>query len=192
MHAPATPPVQLKTERLRLRECRPADWAPLFDYWQYESFYRYRALPIPTPEFVQSCVAQYCADRMATPRLNYWLIFAPLNADAAACSGLVSLRLTPQEPHSAELGYSVHHAEVGKGYATEAARELLTFGVQSLGVQRVCAHTAEPNSASQRVLTKLGFRCSGPVAEPKPIRGAIIPALRFELDVTDYLHPLRA
>ena len=49
----------------------------------------------------------------------------------------------------------------GKGYATEAARSVLAFGFQHLGLNRICAYHLVRNLASGRVLAKIGMKREG-------------------------------
>ena len=58
----------------------------------------------------------------------------------------------------AELGYRLHKAAWGKGYATEGARALIRKGFVDHGVQRVVASTMVVNVASRRVMEKAGLR----------------------------------
>ena len=70
---------------------------------------------------------------------------------------------------SAELGYWVGRPFWGRGYATEAARMVLRFGFEELGLAKVTARCLERNPASYRVLEKAGMRFEGwrPCAHPK-------------------------
>jgi len=45
--------------------------------------------------------------------------------------------------------------------ATEVARELVRYGFEDLGLQRIVAVTQPPNMASRNVLTKLGMKYLG-------------------------------
>jgi ribosomal-protein-alanine N-acetyltransferase len=45
----------------------------------------------------------------------------------------------------------------GRGYATEAGREMIRYAFESLHVQRVIATTEDDNLASQRVMQRLGM-----------------------------------
>jgi len=49
----------------------------------------------------------------------------------------------------------------GQGYATEAAREMLRFGFEDLGLHRIFASHFKHNPASGRILNKLGMRHEG-------------------------------
>ncbi|MEL6772133.1 MAG: GNAT family N-acetyltransferase [Bacteroidota bacterium] len=57
----------------------------------------------------------------------------------------------------AELGYWVGVPHWGHGYASRAARLVVTYAFEQLGLGRVEAHVLEGNPASGRVLEKLGF-----------------------------------
>lgn len=56
-----------------------------------------------------------------------------------------------------EIGYWVHPAFVGRGFATRAARALTTLGLVLSGVTHVEIHHDRANVASGRVPCKLGF-----------------------------------
>ncbi len=49
-------------------------------------------------------------------------------------------------------------AHTGHGYATEAVRELIRYGVEELGVRRVVASCFLDNTASWRLMERLGMR----------------------------------
>lgn len=57
-----------------------------------------------------------------------------------------------------DLGYALLPAHWGRGYAFEAASAVLAFARGELGLRRVVAVTASDNTASVRVLEKLGMR----------------------------------
>lgn len=58
----------------------------------------------------------------------------------------------------AELGWVLDPGHAGRGYATEAARELLRYCFAELGVRRVTANCFLGNDASVRVMERLGMR----------------------------------
>ena len=82
--------------------------------------------------------------------------FAVLDADRLV--GLGMLGRDPSVPAHAELGYWIGPRERGLGYATAAARQLLTHAFGRMAAALVFAHCSEDNPASARVLAKLGFR----------------------------------
>ena len=57
-----------------------------------------------------------------------------------------------------EIGWMVHKAYRGKGYASEAARALITYGFLTLGLHRIIATCDPRNMPSIRIMEKLGMR----------------------------------
>ncbi len=58
----------------------------------------------------------------------------------------------------AELGWVLDPAHTGAGYATEAVRELLRLCFEDLGLRRVVAGCFAENTASWRLMERLGMR----------------------------------
>ncbi len=82
-----------------------------------------------------------------------------VTADGAIV-GYCSLRT--QDAHTrAEMGYWMGREFWGRGYITEACGEVLRFGFQDLKLRRVSADYFRSNTASGRVLEKLGFTIEG-------------------------------
>ena len=61
-----------------------------------------------------------------------------------------------------------HH---GRGYATEATAELLRLGFEELGLHRMYGRLDARNSASARVLEKLGMRHEAQLVENEWVKG---------------------
>jgi RimJ/RimL family protein N-acetyltransferase len=57
-----------------------------------------------------------------------------------------------------ELLYLLDPAAWGRGYATEAARAIVEYGFDALGLDDVVASTDAPNVASVRVMERAGLR----------------------------------
>ena len=73
-----------------------------------------------------------------------------------------SIGLTIKLQHqSAELGYWVGLPYWGRGYCTEAARAVLRYGFEQLGLNRIHAHHFARNPASGRVMEKIGMQREG-------------------------------
>ncbi len=70
--------------------------------------------------------------------------------------------LSVDEQHKrAELGYWVGVPYWGRGYATEAAREMLRHGFEDLGLNRIFAGVFGGNHTSANVLRKIGMKHEG-------------------------------
>lgn len=56
-----------------------------------------------------------------------------------------------------EIGYWLDRSVWGKGYGIEAARRLVRFGLEDLGLTSLIAGCADDNAASAAILIGLGF-----------------------------------
>jgi ribosomal-protein-alanine N-acetyltransferase len=87
--------------------------------------------------------------------------------DVIGCCGLL---LPPDgPPDEPELAFELLRAAQGRGYATEAAGAVLDWACEA-GFRRVRAGVRDWNTASRRVLQKLGFRETGRV-DPDAVHG---------------------
>ena len=68
---------------------------------------------------------------------------------------------------AAELGWVLHPAYHGHGYATEAARAVIDFAVKRFGANHFIAHCDGENAASQSVMRKLGMTLTNDRGERK-------------------------
>ena len=76
----------------------------------------------------------------------------------------------PPQDSTVEIGYSVLPRFQGQGYATEMVRALIDWAFSQPGVRRIVAETTEDNTASMRLLCRLGFTRTEPAVEPAHIR----------------------
>jgi len=61
------------------------------------------------------------------------------------------------DPPQLQLLYGFYPDQWSKGLATEAARAMIRFGLEELGLPSVIASTDAPNTASRRVMEKAGM-----------------------------------
>lgn len=86
------------------------------------------------------------------------------------------------------VGYWLGEPYWGLGYATEAARALVNFAFNILGVEKLYADYCFDNPASGRVLVKSGFRETGKSAlQPCMARGMDIECHMLEYQRNDWL-----
>jgi [ribosomal protein S5]-alanine N-acetyltransferase len=144
----------LETARLRLRPYTEADIAelvPLIGTREVAA----TTLRIPHP-YTENDAKEFLV--MAQEPGKLWLAVT-LRSDGRQIGG-VGLRV--DEPHTnAELGYWLGVPYWGKGYATEAALEMLRYGFQQLKLHRIFASHFEGNTASSRILQKIGMQHEG-------------------------------
>jgi RimJ/RimL family protein N-acetyltransferase len=88
----------------------------------------------------------------ATAGYGLWLI---RERDAPDLVGAAGLR--PLENLGLEVYYSLAPCKWGKGFATEAARAVVEYGLGPLGLPEVLAEVDEGNAASVAVIGRLGM-----------------------------------
>jgi ribosomal-protein-alanine N-acetyltransferase len=149
----ATPPT-LETARLKIRPYRESDIAELLP------LIGTREVAATTLRIAHPYTEQDARDFLARAQEpdKLWLAIT-LRSDGRQIGG-VGLRV--DEPHqNAELGYWLGVPYWGQGYATEASREMLSYGFGELGLHRIFASHFKHNLASGNILRKLGMRHEG-------------------------------
>lgn len=82
--------------------------------------------------------------------------------------------------HSAVLGYRIGESAGGKGYASEAVRQVLDFAFGALGLRRIEADARAENLGSVRVLLRNGFVQFGHSRRSFELKGVWYDRLHFE------------
>ena len=99
------------------------------------------------------------------------LTLAAIERETGAFVGDVVLMWHSREHRSGEIGYVLNPEHAGKGYATEAGSALLRLGFDELGLHRITGRLDARNTASARVLEKLGLRREAHFVENEFIKG---------------------
>lgn len=79
--------------------------------------------------------------------------------------GSVGLRDIDREHLQAELGFWIGRERWRHGYASEAAAEVIRFGFEGLGLNRIYAHHMLRNPTSGHVLRHIGMQREGVLRE---------------------------
>jgi RimJ/RimL family protein N-acetyltransferase len=164
-----------RSERLFLRPIWSEDWQDLLTGIGDEAVVKNLA-QAPWPYTAED--ARAFAALPVDPRLPRCLITRPHVVDGAEVVGGIGLL---DDGGDVALGYWVARAHWGQGYATEAARAMLTMA-RVIGHGRIVASHFLDNPASGRVLARLGFRATGEVT-PRycRARGGMALAVAHEL-----------
>jgi ribosomal-protein-alanine N-acetyltransferase len=170
---PPTPTLRtptLETARLRLRPFADADADALYELHSSARVLRYWDAPPWTERdraerFLAMC--RRLAEEGSGARL------AVDQGPDTSFLGWCGLTRWNPDYRSAALGYCFTEAAWGHGYATEAARAVLQWAFETLDLNRVQAETDTRNTASARVLEKLGFVREGTLREDCVVNGDV-------------------
>lgn len=102
--------------------------------------------------------------------------------------GWIELRPDDEPPGSAELGYRLRRAAWGRGYATEGALALVRHAFSTTPTTVIHAETMAVNSASRRVMEKVGLRFAETfhLDWAHPLPGAEHGDVRYTLDRAEW------
>jgi len=148
----------LQTERLTLRLHAPSDITALMPLIGAREVAA-TTLRIPHP-YTESDARDFMAGTQEELLNGSGLRLGIVVRESDTLCGGVGLRIE-SEHRRAEIGYWIGVPYWGKGYATEAARALVKYGFETLGLHRIFASHFANNSASAGVLRKIGMRHEG-------------------------------
>ena len=149
----------LQTARLVLRPLTPQD-APSLSHLAGRREIADTTISIPHP-YSQEQAQQWIAETADLFAKGKSAVFAMEPKSKGMLAGTIGLRDINAEHLQAELGFWVAVECWQQGYATEAARAVIGFGFEQLGLNRIYAHHMVRNPASGRVLTKIGMQQEG-------------------------------
>ncbi len=153
-----TVPQELRTARLLLRSFERGD-VPLIVRLAGAREIAATTINIPYP-YTEDDARRFLAHASEDSRTGRAVHFAITAPPSRNLCGAIGLTLAP--PHRrAELGYWIGKPFWGRGWATEAATAVVSFGFRVLGLNRIHASHYSGNLASQRVLEKIGMRYEG-------------------------------
>ena len=157
---PWNPSYPIETERLLLRPHEPGDLDDLVVYHSDPEVVRYIPSPARTRE--QTATALEARTRQGVVREpGEWLVLATVLKQSGRVIGEVLLKYDSETDARGELGYAMARDVAGHGYATEAARAVLDLAFGPFGLHRVVARLDARNTASARLLERLGMRREG-------------------------------
>ena len=175
--------MELRTERLMLREFRLDDEVPVHRYGSDEEVTRYLTWGPNSPAETAAYLNEVVHKAAREPRTSFTLAVATLGGELI---GVANLRFT-DAGSTGELGYVLARDSWGRGYATEVARRLIVFGFNELGLRRITATCHPDNLASARVLEKAGLHFEGTIRDHLRVRGGWrIFAIAVGDEVTDH------
>jgi RimJ/RimL family protein N-acetyltransferase len=185
-HPEAQP--ELFTERLLLRPFNTITDPPVVQQILQcrEIAANTRTIPHPYPEGAALVWINTHADLW---RLGKAAIFAIcLREEPDRPIGAIGMHIDAEHEH-AEMGYWIDPECWRGGICTEAARRLLAFGFQELGLHRIHAHHLARNPASGRVLQKIGMQREGLFREHVRKWGVFEDAVFYAMLASDFREP---
>ena len=178
----------IETERLILRLWHDEDAEPYYLINQ-----DLKVLEFLPRSLSMSEVRQFIADQNKTFLEHGYTLWAVEEKKTEAMIGFVGLdnvtSLLPFAP-AVEIGWRLGSQYWGQGYATEAARAVIDYGFQKLGLDEIVSCTARGNVRSMRVMEKIGMKrdVGGDFAHSKlPKENPLSPHVLYRMKVETVL-----
>ena len=160
---------ELETERLSLRAIKKSDLNDIHEYasnsktsqfllWEKHTSVEY------TKKFVDIVLTKY-----KFGEYHDWAIVLKENQKMIGTCGFTRI---DGENSIAEIGYVLNPTYWGYGLATEAAKKIVDFAFNVLGVNRVEARFLFGNEASLNVMRKIGMKFEGYLREYQLVKGS--------------------
>lgn len=150
------PPKSLKTDRLSLRKAKLADAEAIFRQYatdpevtKYVSWRAHRNLE-ETRDYMRMCSLAWDVGKAF-----HWVI------ECAADKQVMGMMIARVDAEKWELGYVLARQHWGRGFMTEALKELIAWALKQKDIYRVWAVCDVDNLASARVMEKSGMRREG-------------------------------
>ncbi|MEU5666817.1 GNAT family N-acetyltransferase [Streptomyces longwoodensis] len=168
---------ELRTDRLVLRPWRESDLVP-WAAMNADPEVRRHLGDLLTREQSDASVARFRAE-FEERGYGWWAVEVRSTGAFIGFAGLD--RVDDGLPFAGvEIGWRLAREAWGKGYATEAARAVLDFGFDTLGLPEILAVTTATNLRSQAVMRRIGMTrdpdgdFDDPTAPEGPLRPQVL------------------
>ncbi len=150
------PPI-LESKRLRLRNLTENDNENIYQLSKNPNVMRYiRNGEVLTREQANADLNRRLRDNAQYEKqgMGFWIIEWK---DSGGFIGWMALKLLDQT-NEYEIGYRILEEYWGQGITSEASRRVLRYAFEELGLERVVAVALPENTASWKVMEKIGMR----------------------------------
>ncbi|CAM3308316.1 GNAT family N-acetyltransferase [Kibdelosporangium persicum] len=158
------------TERLVLRPFTETDLDDLHDIHRRPEVARYLLWDAHTREETQAALAKRIKQTSLTAEGDNLAIAVELRASGTLI-GDFNLEWLSAELGRAEIGFVMHPGHGGRGYATEAGREVLRLAFETFHFHRVVGLCNGENHSSQRLMERLGMRREAYFLQSEMLKG---------------------
>jgi RimJ/RimL family protein N-acetyltransferase len=159
----------LRTRRLILRDFKEKDWEAVHVYASDPEVVKFMPWGPNTEEETKDFIRKAIGYQEERPREHFELA-AVLKADDSLIGGC-GLTITSRADRSGYIGYCFNRIYWNAGFGTEAAEALVLYGFEQLGLHRIWATCDLENTASVKILEKVGMKREAQLRENVWMRG---------------------
>lgn len=173
-----------ETERLILREFELEDIDAIHTYLSDPAVSYYMMQDATTKEQSLNYVHRFLELQREEPRkiFKFAIILKSNNRLIGECG----LNCPNHFHKEGEIVYRLSKDYWGKGYATEAVKEVISFGFKELSLHRIEALCDSRNSLSTKVLQKAGMTYEGCMREHRWVKGRWRDSNLYSILISEY------
>jgi RimJ/RimL family protein N-acetyltransferase len=156
----------IRTERLLLRRWQDSDVSPYAAICADPEVMRYVASgEVRTPEQSRAAILAF-EEEWREKGFGLFAVERSSDAQLIGFTGLSMPTFLPEIMPAVEIGWRFARSSWGMGYATEAARAVLDFGLRHLRLPEIVSIYQVGNDASRRIVEKLGMTYERETIDP--------------------------
>ncbi|WP_055106554.1 GNAT family N-acetyltransferase [Paenibacillus ihumii] len=174
----------IESERLRLRRMERSDAERMFQIWSDPEVVKYMNIP-PFASVEDTLeMIQLLNGLSESEDALRWGIELKEDGQLIGSCGFNVWELSGA--YRGEIGYDLGREYWGFGYMSEAMRMLLSYGYQTIGLNRIEALVDPRNSASRRLLQSFEFTEEGLLRQYQKTEDGFVDLLMFSLLRQEY------
>jgi len=150
---------RIHTDRLILGELKPEDARTMFFYRSSPEVGKYQSWQPKSEQEVEAFIRK--VNRTGFNVKDTWCQLGIYLKNSLELIGDMGVHFLPPDDKQIEIGFTISPSHQRNGYATEAVHALLDHAFRNLGKHRVIASVDPKNTASVRLLEKMGMRKEG-------------------------------
>ncbi len=173
----------LSTERLMLRRLGERDAEDMYSYARRADVTEFL---LWSPHASLSYTREYLRYVERRYSLGDFYDWAVIDRESGKMIGTCGFARIDTVNRAGELGYVLNPEYRGRGIALEAAREVIRFGFEELGLHRIEARFMEGNEPSRRVMEKLGMSPEGFARDSVFVKGRYVTVGKYAIISNDF------
>ena len=158
----------LNTERLVLRAMHPMDAEDMFDYAKRPEVTKYLLWREHDSIHFTKDYLNYIQNRYALGDFYDWSV---IDCESGRMIGTCGFTKIDTANNCAEIGYVLNPDFHRRGFGSEAAKRILKFGFEELGLNRIEARFMQGNEASLALMRSVGMTFEGYMRDLMYVKG---------------------
>ncbi len=159
---------ELETERLLLRRVSPEDSQGIFECFSSPLAMKYMGTPLDDPGSVGGIVEEYSRGHEE----GYSMVWALEEKKGGTFAGTAGFEEFSFLDLSAAISFTLLDSMRGRGFMGEALGAILSYGFNSMNLNRIQATVLPENTGAVKLLKGLGFSTEGLTRQSVFFRGA--------------------